>query len=259
MPEFTTHVSEVSAGAVNLRGFSLDAVMRKSSHTAGIFLTLIGRLPTPGEERLADAMLNSLLDHGFVASTVSAARYAASGNPQLVPAVAAGLLGAGSNTVSPEHTQRMLLCAAEMREAGRSCAEAASVIVDEYAAAKQRIPGLGHPTHKDSDFRAVALFDIAAEVGVAGLGVEQLSEIHRRFQEASGRRNVPINIDGAFAAITYDMGWDVKQTVAFALLSVLPGVMAHVIEEIDSSVPLRYIENGVYDVGSMTQLEREAD
>jgi hypothetical protein len=36
------------------------------------------------------------------------------------------------------------------------------------------------------------------------------------------------------------------QTVAFALLSVLPGLMGHVVEEIETGKPLRYITSGEY-------------
>lgn len=37
-----------------------------------------------------------------------------------------------------------------------------------------------------------------------------------------------------------------NQTVAFAVLSVLPGLMAHVIEEIETGRPLRFIQDGDY-------------
>jgi hypothetical protein len=43
-----------------------------------------------------------------------------------------------------------------------------------------------------------------------------------------------------------DLGLSAQQTVALALLAVLPGLMAHVIEEIDDGVPLRFISDGEY-------------
>jgi citrate synthase len=256
MPEFKTSISDVGTGTVNLRGYSLADVMRNLDFASGLHLTLIGRLPTEAEQRLLQVVLNSLLDHGFVASTITAARYAASGNPQLVPAVAAGLLAAGSNTLSPQDTCELLDHAARLRrDDGLSFAEAAQRIVEEHAAARKRIPGLGHPTHKDSDFRADILFEVADELKLAGDGCKQFRAVHQAFLARTGKSGIPINIDGALAAVGMDLGWSVRQTVSLALLSVLPGLMAHVIEEIDSNVPLRYIENGSYtgeSLGSRT-------
>jgi citrate synthase len=254
MTEFRTRVSEVADGIVNLRGYSLRDVMCHLSYAEGAFLTIIGRLPTDPESRLVNAVLNSLLDHGFVASTITAARYIASGNPNFVPAVAGGLLAAGSNTLSPQHSFEVLERAASVRNAsGGSAAVAAATVVAELRALGRRIPGLGHPTHKDSDFRADVLFALAEEVGLAGPAQSQLRAIHAEFVATTGKR-LPINVDGALACIGMDLGWSADQTVAFALLSVLPGLMAHVIEEIDSGVALRHITAGSYEGDAVVPL-----
>ncbi len=249
---FTTQVSEVVEGEVNLRGYSLRDVMENATYTDGAFLSITGRVPTPAERRLVDAVLNSLLDHGFVASTITAARYIASGNPQFVPAVAGGVLAAGSNTLSPEHSYHLLEHARELRGDG-SIEDGAERLVAEYVAARKRLPGFGHPVHKTSDFRADILFALAEELDLAGESVAQFRAIHAAFVRQTGRTGIPINIDGALAAIGSDLGWSANQTVAFAVLSVLPGLMAHVIEEIDQQRPLRYIQDGEYSGKPMTE------
>ena len=191
-------------------------------------------------------MLNTLLDHGWVASTVAATRYAASGNPQLVPALAAGLLACGNNTASPQHSFDVLEQARVLRESlNLTFEQAAERIIDEFRASRKRLPGLGHPTHKTEDFRAVAIWQIADRVGAAGDGIRQFRAIHARFVEASGRF-LPVNIDGALAALGYDLGWTATQTVAIGLLSVLPGLMAHAIEELENliMIPGRIRSNG---------------
>ena len=254
MSAFTTSVSEVTAGTVNLRGYSLRDVMEQLSYAEGAFLCITGRLPAQGQRRVLDTVLNSLLDHGFVASTVSAARFIASGNPSLVPAVAGGLLACGENTVSPEESFAVLERAATLRGAGHDHDQAARHVVEELRAAGKRIPGLGHPTHKDGDFRADVLFDVAAESGVAGDGVEQIRAVHRQFLAITNKTRLPINIDGALAAVCSDLGMNARQTAALAMVSVLPGVVAHVIEELEDGVPLRHIANGVYEVPDVSPL-----
>lgn len=246
MAEFTTAVSDVIDGGVNLRGYSLAEVMRHRNHTDGVFLSLIGRLPTPQERVVVDGVLNSLLDHGFVASTITAARYAASGNPQVVASVAAGILAAGSNTLSPEHSYALLdEAAAVRREQGLDYDGAARVVVQRYKDAGRRVPGMGHPTHKVSDFRADVLYELADQQGLAGEAINQSRALQRAVAEITGK-NLPLNIDGALAAVGIDLGWSCNQTVCFALLSVLPGLMGHVVEEIDQGRPLRYITDGEY-------------
>lgn len=260
MSEFTTQISEVTGGSVNLRGYSLEDVMRRCTYAQGAHLAIIGRLPSAAEGRLLDAVLNSLLDHGFVASTITAARYVASGNPQFVPAVAGGLLAAGSNTLSPEHAYALIAEAERRRtEGGMDAERVAAALVHDYRAAGRRFPGFGHPTHKDGDFRADVLFDLASELGLAGEAVGLYRAIHREFVRQTGKTTIPINIDGALAAIGKDLGWSANQTVAFAVLSVLPGLMAHVVEEIDARRPLRYITDGEYTGAALRPLPEPAN
>lgn len=256
--EFTTEVSDVGEGVVVLRGYSLEEVMRRLTYTEGAFLSIIGRLPSAAETQLTDAILNSLLDHGFVASTITAARYIASGNPQFVPAVGGGLLAAGSNTLSPEHSYKMLARALELRDAcDGDDAQAAGALVDEFKNSGRRLSGFGHPIHKTSDFRADVLFALAEKLGLNGDGIAMYKAIDKAFVEKTGRTGIPINIDGALAAVGFDLGWSANQTVAFALLSVLPGLMGHVIEEIETGKPLRYIKDGEYVGASLAPLPED--
>ncbi|HEY5840484.1 MAG TPA: citrate/2-methylcitrate synthase [Mycobacterium sp.] len=257
MPEFTTTVSEVLDGGVNLRGFSLEEIMRHRSYTDGAFLALIGRLPSAPERVVVNGVLSSLLDHGFVASTITAARYAASGNPQVVTSVAAGILAAGSNTLSPEDSYELLDTAATVRQdQGLDHDDAARVVVQRYKDAGRRVPGMGHPTHKVSDFRADVLYELADQQCLTGDAINQSRALQRAVVELTGRK-LPLNIDGALAAVGMDLGWSSNQTVCFALLSVLPGLMGHVIEEIDQGRPLRYITDGEYTGAALSPLPAE--
>lgn len=247
MTEFQTAVSDAQAGRVLIRGYSHEAIIGRLPYAEATYLTLVGELPSPERARLVDAILTSLLDHGFVASTITAARYIASGNPQFVPAVAGGLLAAGQNTLSPQHAFELIGHALQLRaERGLSVDDAARAVVEEVRAAGRRVPGFGHPIHREGDFRATVLFELADELGIAGEATSMYRAIHRSFAEITGKTGIPINIDGCLACLGMDLGLSADQTVALALLAVLPGLMAHVIEEIESGRPLRHIQDGTY-------------
>jgi citrate synthase len=242
--EWQTKISRVLDGKVIIHGYSHEQLIGDRSYADGVFLTLRGKLPTKEESRMTDAMLNSLLDHGFVAASVLAARYAASGNPQLAPGTAAGLLTAGSNTISPQHSAEFLDKAVKMmHDEQLSMEETAKRVVSTIRAEKRRIPGLGHPTHKGDDFRAVKLRKIAAECGLVGDKVKMFEAIHAEFVRVTGRQGLCINVDGMLGALMSEMGFRPMQMAAIALLAVLPGIMAHVIEEIEEGKPLRIVRD----------------
>ena len=239
--EWQTKISRVLPGKVIIRGYDHEGLIGGPSYAAGVYLTFRGELPNANEERMMDAMLASLYDHGFVAASVLAARYCASGNPQFIAATAAGLLTAGSNTIIPQHGSEFILAAYElMKSENLTMEETAKRVVAEKRAKRQRFPGFGHPTHKHEDFRSTKLWKIAAECGFIGERTRLYQEINAEFRRSTGRE-ICINVDGALACIGMEMGFKPVQIAGIAALAVLPGIMAHVIEEMEEGVPLRVI------------------
>jgi citrate synthase len=258
--DWRTKISVVEDNKVLIHGYSHEDIIGGISYAAGVFLTLKGRLPTAPELRMIEALLNCALDHGFVAASVVAARYIASGNPHFVAAVAGGLLSAGSNTINPAHSADFINRAYErMKKEGWTREQAAKTIVAEMRAAKQRIPGLGHPTHKGHDFRSVKLKKIAQECGFYGEKGLLYEAIHAEFQRVTGKNEIPINVDGMMACIMNEMKFDPTEMAAIACMSVLPGVMAHVIEEMKEGKPLRYISPSDSEYTGHPERTLEAD
>jgi citrate synthase len=242
--EWSTKISRVMEGKVIIHGYSHEHLIGDHPYAAGVFLTLRGELPNRNQARMMDAMLSSLLDHGFVAASVLAARYCASGNPQLIPAAAAGMLTAGSNTISPQHGAQFLQEAWELKEKeGLTIEETARRVVAQVRAAKRRIPGYGHPTHKGDDFRTVKLWKIAEECGFLGEKTRLFQAIHAEFLKVTGKKGICINVDGALACIMHEMGFRPLEMASVAVLAVLPGILAHVIEEIEEGKPLRIVRD----------------
>ncbi|MDO8308902.1 MAG: citryl-CoA lyase [Actinomycetota bacterium] len=243
---WSTSISAATSEHLLLRGYPLAEVIESLTFTQGVFLTLTGRIPNHSETTMFDALLNALLDHQFVSATVPAARYVASGNPQVVPAAAAGILSAGANTLSPEDSANFIRAAvaSAVSDSTQDIESAAAAAVSERRAGGARIPGLGHPLYKTADPRARALLLIAEREGFGGPNVRMVKAIHEAFQRESGK-TVALNVDGMMSAIMLEMGLSPRQMIAVNLLSYMPGIMAHSIEEIEAGVPLRTIPDAL--------------
>jgi citrate synthase len=236
-----TAVSHADAHVPTIRGYPHAEIIEKLSFSQAAFLTIRGRIPNANETRMIDALLCSILDLQFVSSAVPAARYVASGNPQVVPAIAAGILSAGSNALSPEPSANLLLEAMTLKEReGLSVEDAAQRVVQERRARKERIPGLGHPLFRQLDPRAESLYKVAQEAGFDRGFVRMARAIHAGFQASTGKK-LCLNLELMAAAIMMELGFAPREAIAVNLLSYLPGIIAHVVEEIESGVPLRTI------------------
>jgi citrate synthase len=221
--------------------------MRGVTFTDAIVLLHLGRLPSPGERRLLDAVLIGVADHGAGAPSCAAARLAASGNrASISAAVAAGVLaigddhgGAGSNCM--ELIARGLAVATAQ---GLTPAQAAERAVEAAIADKRRLPGLGHRVHT-TDPRVKALFDMAREERVAGDGIlfmEALEEHARR-----RIKPLPMNIDGALAAVLHDLGFTPPAGRFLFIVGRVAGLTAEVAEEYEREKPMRIRFDVEYD------------
>lgn len=124
----------------------------------------------------------------------------------------------------------MLKAALPDPKAEVSIAELAGKIVAEYRAAKQIIPGLGHPIHKPVDPRTLRLFAVAQETGLSGQYVALMQEVAKQAEAATGR-SLPINATGAIGALCceMDLPWQVARGLGVMARAV--GLVGHILEE----------------------------
>jgi citrate synthase len=226
-----TRLARVEHDRVLVRGRDLcDELLGNITFADMAGLTLIGRLPSPGERRMLDAVLVVLVEHGMVSSVVTARLTYATAPESIQAAVAASLLGAGSvHLGSSDICARMLV---EGLRAEPDPHKAAENIVKEHAARHERIPGIGHRTHPSGDPRAVRLFTIARETEVYGTYCGLL-ELVVGATERLGPRKLPVNVTGAIGAISLDLGLPWQVAKAFALIGRTLGTMAHIREEVE--------------------------
>lgn len=241
-----TKISYVAQHKVLIRGYPIEEICEHLTYAEMCWLTIRGELPSKAEARVMDALLCCMPDHQFVASHTPAARFTASAFPESpIPGIASAVLTMGSNTVSPQESAKIILAACDlMASTGLDKNEAAQQMVRQYLEAGRRIPGLGHPTHKNEDMRATALRRVTEGQGLWGEKCQVYEAIHHAFVEMTGKQ-LPINIDGMMAAVMTELGFDPLEMAGIGALSVLPGVIAHVVEEIREGVPLRVIPDAL--------------
>jgi len=239
---WTTKVSDVDKSAVHVRGYDVNELMGRLPFAATNFLVIRGRMPSPAEARMMDALLNSILDYSLYKPGTAAARYCVSGNPSMQAGLAVAMLSAGEYTLAPEEAGRFILDShALFKASGRDAESYAREYVAALRQARKRVPGFGHPNFKFIDPRAQTLKDIAQREGVWGGYCEWYEAVHRAFLAATGKPDIPINDVGMVAALLAQLGFTPPEMTGVALMSSLPGVIAHISEELASGQRIRII------------------
>jgi citryl-CoA lyase len=247
---WVTSVSDITPEDIFIRGYPMQSLVSRLPFSAVTFLLVRGRIPTPGEAKMMDVILCSILDYGLQKSGTVAARAIVSVNPRMTAGLSAAMLGAGDYAVSPEDTGRFIQeGVAAWRASGEAIGVHATGLVANLRAAKRRVPGFGHPVFRGSDPRAERLKSLAQKHGVWGEANEWYSAVHQAFRQASGKPDLVMNDVGMLAGIMTQMGFTPPEMAGLALLSTFPGLIAHISEELQSGAINRIIpdQNADYD------------
>jgi len=240
--KWKTYISEIKPGEIRIRGYDITQMMEKLSFAQAVFLLLKGDLPTPEESRMMEAILVSSIDHGVTPPSVLGTRTVVSGGNPLNAAVAGGVL-----TIGDWHGGAIEQCAQILQEwaqKGEDPAALARDLVKDFTSRKKRIPGFGHRLHK-TDPRTVKLFDLAKKLKFSGKHMNLASAVEKELFEKTGRE-LPINVDGAIAAVVSDMGFDWRLGKGFFIISRVPGLVAHAYEERTLEKPMRKLGDTSY-------------
>jgi citrate synthase len=246
-----TALTSIAPNKILIRGYPVDEMMGRLSFAEAVYLLLMGELPTPAIGRMFNAILVSSLDHGVTPPSTLAARNVATSGAPMKDCVAAGVLAFGPHHGGDiESCMRFLDAGLAMVRSGacRSPQEAAKELLNDCVRDKQMPPGFGHRFHT-RDPRAARLFQMALELELEGEHVRMLRAIER---EVDARRDdfgraLPVNVDGAIAAISADLGFAYELGNAVFLVSRLPGLIAHAHEERTRQAPMRQIDPKDHD------------
>ena len=239
-----TSLTSIAPNKILLRGYPLDEMMGRLTFAESVYLLLMGELPTPSIGKMFDAILVSSIDHGVSPPSTLAARNVATSGAPLKDSVGAGVLAFGPRHGGDiESCMRFLDSGLAQARAGRTLPQAAETLVDECLRTSDTLPGFGHRIHT-RDPRAGRLFQMALELELEGEHVRLIRAVEHALAAKAAEFGgpLPVNVDGAIAAVTADLGFAYELGNAVFLISRLPGLIAHAHEESTRQAPMRQID-----------------
>jgi citrate synthase len=237
--KWTTKITKVEPNHLVTKGYRQEDLIGNIPYASVVYLLLKDELPSKEYSRMMDAILTACIDHGVTPPTAMSSRVVASGGVPLPTAVAAGVLSigdahGGAIEKGAKFLQEGIL---RMKEEGKSIDQMAKTLVSESQEQKKRILGFGHRVHT-ADPRTKRLFTLAEDLNIAGDYLALSGAIEKEL-EIETEKKLPINVDGAIAAISSDMGFDWRLGKAFFLIGRVAGLTAHVYEEQTEQKPMR--------------------
>ena len=237
-----TAITDVKPNKICMRGYPVDQLIGKISFAQAIYLVLKGEFPTPEVGKLVDAIFVSSVDHGASPPSVLAARTVASTGAELNSAVAAGVsaISRYHGGAIEEGMKLFLEIAKRLEEKKASEDEVVREVLIEMKEKGKRASGFGHRIHSQ-DPRTQKLFSLAEELGLAAQFVRIARAVEKGLEEIMEKR-LPINVDGAIAALLCELDVPSEIGNAFFIIARVPGLVAHVHEEMTRMRPMRKID-----------------
>ena len=239
--EWGTAITKIEPNKILLRGYRVDQLMGAKGFAEVVYLAVKGELPDPNVARLMDAILVSSVDHGVTPPSAQTAMTVASTGASVTTALAAGVSAIQRfHGGAIEDCMRVLYGAVEEAEK-RSLAFSAYAVelLKISKEQKRRIPGFGHRIHTE-DPRSIKLLAMAGGAGIDDRHIRMAKALEDATEEVIGRR-LPLNVDGAIAAVLCCLDFTPELGNAFFAISRLPGLVAHVEEEKRRYRPMRRI------------------
>ena len=224
-------ISDVRPDRVEVRGRDLAELMGTVGFTEYFHLLLTGEEPTEEQRFFLDVLLFAIAEHGMMPTNVAARMTLAADPGSLQGAVAAGILGAGPVVLGTAEPCARLLEAAQARVEGGAAPEAvARDAVRSIHEAGERMPGFGHPVHRERDPRAERVLELADARGVSGPHVLLARCLRPAVAEAWGKP-LPMNVALPMAAVMLDLGFPSRTVKAVPILARTAGLLAHLADE----------------------------
>ncbi len=235
-----TGITRIEPDEIRLRGYRIDELMGRLRFADVVFLAFRGELPSREEAELLDALLVAAVDHGVTPPSALAARTVASTGAALNASIAAGVL-AINRFHGGAIEDAMRLFYEGVRSAGEDgdLASAADALAARLKGEGKRAAGFGHRYHKN-DPRTARLFELSREKGLFGPHQRFALAMRESVSRLAGKE-LPLNVDGAMAAVLCDLGFPPEYANAFFIVARVPGLAAHYFEETTRFRPMRRV------------------
>lgn len=234
-----TGISKVEPNKILIRGYNLSHLIGKCSFGDIVYLLFSGELPSENEGRMIEAILVAGCDHSLAAPSANSVRFVSSSGVPLQASVAAGIISLGDLHGGAIEQCAKILQENLKRKKKSNIQILAKNIVAECRKNKKRVVGYGHPYHSE-DPRTKKLIELATRFKIAGphllLAKAIEDELRRQIRKA-----LPLNVDGAIAAIISDIGLDWRLGKGFYIIARSSGLIAHAYEQIVREKPFKAV------------------
>lgn len=181
-----------------------------------IFELLSGKEADSHQLKLFETILNISIDHGEETPSAVETIKSAKEGKTISEAVSAGILQINdTHGGAIEPAMRMLY------EIRNSKLEIRNFVKEQLEQGK-RLPGFGHRIY-EVDPRSELLFKLAKDEGISDEYILIAKEVERELELSKGKK-LPINIDGAIAAILCAFGWPKELGKAVFVIARTPGL-----------------------------------
>jgi len=232
---WSTSIIDIRPGEIVIRGYPIQELIGELSFAQMIWLMLRGEVPTPLQAKLLEAALVAAVDHGPQAPSIAISRMAVTCGLPINGAMASAINalddihgGAGQQCMELYHS------IAQRIDAGATDVVAVESELDRFIAERGKIvAGFGHRFHR-VDPRAMRLLELVRTAQSDGIVSGRFARIGVLIEQSLDRRKgsrIPMNIDGATAAIYSELGFPPPLGRGLFVLSRSVGILAHAWEQ----------------------------
>ena len=232
---WSTSIIDVNPGSIGIRGYPIQELIGRISFPQMIWLMLRGELPTKDRADLLEATLVAGVDHGPHAPSIAISRMAVTCGLPVNGAMASAINalddihgGAGQQCMDLMHA-----IAAHGADDGQLAVVVASELARFTETNGKVIPGFGHRFHP-VDPRAIKLLELiraAKDAKIISGRYADIGEAIEKALSAQKGKRIPMNIDGATAAIYCELGFPSSLGRGLFILSRSVGILAHAWEQ----------------------------
>ena len=221
-----TSIIDMEPGRIALRGRPVEEMIGRMGFAETVWLMVRGDVPSPAEAALLEATLVAAIDHGPQAPSIAAARMAVTCGLPVNAAMATGV-----NMLGDVHGGAGAQ-ALELYLAIDGSGDLPGTVEAWRAENDKHVPGFGHRFHP-VDPRAPRLMALIREAAGAGHVTDRFADIAEGVEAhiSEGRARIPMNIDGATAAVHATLGFTPDASRGLFCLSRSVGLLAHALEQ----------------------------